>query len=215
MGELGCEGSNGHMREHWQDIEGFEKIYQVSNLGNVRSLDRLLRNGRNLKGRVLKKTPDKDGYLTITFSVNGKHACPKVHRLVAIAFIPNHESKSEVNHKDGDKTNNKVSNLEWVTRLENITHAYENGLKPLTTPKQQKAAANTAKMRRKPVVGTNVQTGVQVFFSSTHDAGRNGFHQGHIASCARGDYRYKTHRGYAWEYLNDPTEKISSEATNG
>ena len=102
-------------KEIWKDIEGYEGLYQVSNLGRVRNI------------RVLKPAPTKDGYLRVCFSVCGKTKGFLVHRLVAKAFIPNTQN-SEVNHIDGNKMNNSVGNLEWSTRSDNILHAYRNGL---------------------------------------------------------------------------------------
>lgn len=116
-------------------IPGFEGSYEIDSDGYVQSLDKLRRFGkggcriRRIKGRVLKPSLCGDGYECVTLSHNQKHKKFLVHRLVAAAFIPNPHSKPEVNHKDGDKTNNHVDNLEWVTRSENEVHAYRVGLK--------------------------------------------------------------------------------------
>lgn len=112
--------------ELWKDIEGFEGSYQVSSTGRVRSLDRevITKNGqkRNYKGKLMKQRPDKDGYLMVTLSLDGKYTTFQAHRLVAEAFIENSENKSEVNHIDLVKDNNSVENLEWTTRQENADH---------------------------------------------------------------------------------------------
>lgn len=108
------------MEEVWKDIDGYKRLYQVSNLGNVRSLDRWYRNGRHYKGKPMKLTPNKAGYLTVTLhDWNGYAKTYWVSRLVAIAFIPNPDNKPQVGHKDESKTNNHVDNLEWVTSKEN------------------------------------------------------------------------------------------------
>ncbi len=120
------------MIEVWKDIPGYEGHYQVSNLGSVKSIERL----RRTKGtgitkvceRIVKPTIDKFGYCKVCLFKNGKRKYCKPHRLVAIAFIPNPDNKPEVNHKDGNKTNNNVSNLEWNTASENMRHAFANGL---------------------------------------------------------------------------------------
>ena len=114
--------------ETWQDIEGYEGIYQVSDLGNVRSLDRELADGRKLKGRPRKPVPDKDGYSRVVLNKNGKQGNFPIHRLVAQAFIPNPDNKPEVNHTQGVKTDNRASELEWCTSKENTGHAMKTGL---------------------------------------------------------------------------------------
>jgi len=105
--------------EIWKDIVGYEGYYQVSNLGRVKSLDRVITNKmgvmRNFKGFVKKLTPDGRGYLVVTLSRDGKDTRCIVHRLVAEAFIPNKEKLPFINHKDEIKDNNHVDNLEWCT----------------------------------------------------------------------------------------------------
>lgn len=119
--------------EIWKEIEGYEGYYAVSNYGNVKSLDRtIVRSDQRvtiLKGRQLIPWFGKStGYLYVTLSKFGVHKKHSVHRLIALAFIPNPENKKEVNHKDGNKLNNDLSNLEWCTPSENINHAYARGL---------------------------------------------------------------------------------------
>lgn len=110
------------MEEIWKDIEGFEG-YQVSNLGNVRSLDRVVVNslGHNChyKGRYMSKHKDNKGYLRASIGSKDNLKLRPIHRLVALAFIDNPDNKPEVNHIDEDKTNNNVNNLEWTTTKEN------------------------------------------------------------------------------------------------
>lgn len=106
------------MIEQWKPIAGFETRYQVSSLGRVRSLDMLI-NGSHRHGRVLTIRNRSDGYQDVMLNVNKKCYRPKVHRLVAEAFIVNPMKLPEVNHKDEDKTNNTVENLEWCDRRYN------------------------------------------------------------------------------------------------
>ena len=106
-------------------------MYQVSNYGNVKSLARQRRNSKGLymqKEKLLSLTNTSTGYKKVELVKNGKKKSYKVHRLVAMAFIDNPENKPEVNHIDGNKINNHVDNLEWVTSSENSIHAYKTGL---------------------------------------------------------------------------------------
>ena len=120
------------MREIWKDVKGYEGLYQVSNLGRVRSLDRTvnsgIKNNSNVlfKGRILKQYQKRNGYLQVTFTVNSKRKYVGVHRLVAETFIPNPDNKSQVNHIDENKTNNNVYNLEWCTPKENCNFGTRN-----------------------------------------------------------------------------------------
>lgn len=125
------------MQEIWKDIEGYEGIYQVSNLGRVRSLDRI-RNGRNQygaefkvihKGKELTPFSTLTGYLEVSLYIKQKRHNFLIHRLVAQAFIPNIKELSEVNHIDGNKSNNRSDNLEWCTNIENQQHAIRTGLR--------------------------------------------------------------------------------------
>ena len=115
--------------EIWKDIKGYEGKYQVSSIGRVQSLDRIIigKNGGKYfhNGKVLSPETDKDGYKRL--SLCKKHKT--VHRLVAEAFIDNPLNKKEVNHKNCIKSDNRIENLEWSTRKENLQHSYDNGLK--------------------------------------------------------------------------------------
>ena len=112
----------------WKDIKGFEKLYQISNKGQIKSLTKK-RGFYQAKEMILKQKITKFGYANITLLKNNKPSFCVVHRLVAETFIPNPENKPQVNHKDGNKLNNHVSNLEWCTCSENMKHAYKNNLR--------------------------------------------------------------------------------------
>lgn len=118
------------LQEEWRDIAGFEGLYQISNLGRVRSLSRQ-------KARILK--PMRSGeYLGVFLSNRGKPKRKYIQRLVAEAFMPTENSKLEVHHIDGDKHNNIVSNLVWNTRSENRAYPYRVGLCKPTEPTNSK-----------------------------------------------------------------------------
>ena len=116
--------------EEWKDISEFEG-YEVSNFGNIRSIDRTC-GGRPgvIKGKLLKSFINRRGYLEVNLFENSKSTSKIIHRLVAKAFIPNLENKPQVNHIDGCKLNNRVDNLEWMSNSENQLHAYSLGLQP-------------------------------------------------------------------------------------
>lgn len=121
--------------EIWKKIQNYENNYEVSNYGRVRSLDRTIKvhiknnNKRVVRGKILKLNQKRNGYLTVDLCKDGKVKTVLVHRLVAIAFIPNTDvNKNEVNHINTIKTDNRANNLEWVTPEENKKHALENHL---------------------------------------------------------------------------------------
>lgn len=129
------EGAEEKMKakEEWRPVVGYEGLYEVSNLGCVRSLDRYVDYKgivRFRKGKILKQSLTTTGYKKVTLcDKNHKRKHAKVHRLVAMAFIPKPKNKNLINHKDGNPLNNRMENLEWCTYSENITHAYQNGLR--------------------------------------------------------------------------------------
>lgn len=113
------------MEEVFKDVVGFEDYFQISNLGKIFS---------KRSNKILKLHTNKSGYVSLATKIGGRQGtshCFRVHRLVAEAFLPNPENKLEVNHKDGIKTNNKISNLEWVTSSENKIHSNISGLRRL------------------------------------------------------------------------------------
>jgi hypothetical protein len=119
--------------EIFKDIIGYEGIYQISNLGNIKSLERLVNNHSNfkkrLKEKILKKNISKTGYYVVDLKNNCNRKTLKVHRLIAIHFIENKLNKCFINHINGIKTDNRIENLEWCTIKENNFHAQKTGLK--------------------------------------------------------------------------------------
>jgi len=126
------------MKEIWKDIKGFKGLYQISNLGRVKSLKKK-RGFLILKEKILKSHLDNLGYQMLTLVKNKKHKQYRIHRLVAIAFISNLNNKKEVNHIDGNKSNNNILNLEWSTRSENMKHADKMGLRNINGENNNKS----------------------------------------------------------------------------
>lgn len=174
------------MSEVWRDVVGYEGLYQVSDQGRVKSLERTDSLGRTVKERILKPGMDRGGYLLVVLCAGGKSKTLNVHRLVCQAFHENPENKPCVNHIDENKTNNAASNLEWSTYEENNNHGTHN--------------ERVAKARSKPV-GQYTRYGDLVkVWPSTQEAERQaGFNHGNISEVANGNR--KTAHGFIWKYV--------------
>ena len=120
------------MEEIWKDIKGYEGSYMISNLGRARSIDRIIIRSdgveRTIKGGILKQHNNKAGYPSFGVWKDNKRVLLMTHRIVLSEFVQNNDKTLVVNHKDGDKENNLLSNLEWCTQKFNIDHAMNNGL---------------------------------------------------------------------------------------
>ena len=189
--------------EIWKDIDGYEGLYQVSNLGRVKSLDRYVHtsNGKiyHVAGKVLKAQVDKKGYSIVRLTKDGKGLTKKVHRLVAIAFILNSNNLPEVNHKDENKENNTVDNLEWCDSKYNNNF----GTKKQRISKALKGRTNNPKMC-KPIVGKEIKTGNIVYFPSAAEAERVlGIKHTNITQVCKGSKYYKSAGGYYWHYVEN------------
>lgn len=186
------------MNELWLPIVEFEEYYEVSNLGRVRSLFRTVTHPhsgkKTIPARELGQSINRGGYVQVVLSKDGKSKPYRVHRLVLSAFVEPAPDK-DANHKDGDRTNNTLDNLEWVTRSENHKHAYrELGRTPPAKGKFGAAHHNAL-----AVIGLNERTGDIVKFASLMDAHRAGFQSSQISMCLRG--KRATHKGFKWEKL--------------
>lgn len=169
----------------WKTYPEFPFI-EANQQGDVRTRDRVVSNGKGtrvVKGRILKQQRDKYGYLFVGFSVNGKHVIRKVHRIVAKCFIPNPNNLPQVNHKNCDRTNNSIDNLEWCTLKENIAYRDKCG----------HTARNNAS--KSPIYAINLITLEVSWFESQMEASRLlGVSQGNINNVIKG--RYKQANGY-------------------
>jgi hypothetical protein len=119
-------------QEYWMPIPQYENYYEISNLSNIRSINRriLTKSGylKPEKERTITQRISNKGYLSVTLSKHGQSNTHHVHRLLALAFIPNPFCKPIINHRNGNKLDNSIENLEWVTYSENAIHAYKTGL---------------------------------------------------------------------------------------
>ena len=146
------------MKEIWKDVVGYEGSYKVSNLGNVKSLDRQC-GFMKRKGQLLHPSTFK-GYKIVGLSLPSSHSTCRVHRLMMIAFVPNPENKPEVNHIDGDKGNNNLNNLEWATSKENIRHFYRIGMMKRFKPVNMYSIDGLFLKRFKSVAGAVREIGI-------------------------------------------------------
>ena len=190
------------MQEIWKDIESFEGIYQISNFGRIKSF----RRNKSFcfivvtqKERILKGWKNTEGYVCIRLWKDNVDIFKRVHRLVAEAFIPNPENKPNVNHIDGNKSNNHKDNLEWSTQSENVFHAYNTlnvqaGFK--TTAKE---IANKKKIKIKQFTLENIF--VKEWNSASDINKELGICRTAIVDCCKGLIRKSA--GFKWEYCRN------------
>ena len=176
------------MIEEWRDVKGYERCYQISSLGRVKSVERIvIRNNIEIrvKERILKPVKDKDGYVQARLYKNGIVKTIAIHRLVAIAFIDREDETFEVNHKDENKSNNTLDNLEWMSRIDNLR--YGTGI------------ARCAISRRKPVIQMDLNgNAIKVWKSSREIERTIGFSNTNICKVCLG--KQKTAYGFRWKH---------------
>jgi len=194
-----------NIEEIWKDIEGFDNLYQISNCGRVRSLDRIAHNGQRIKGKILKTNLNKCGYYTVNLYKNKKMKTCTIHRLVANSFIPNPDNLPCVNHKNEDKKNNYDFNLEWCTVKYNNIYG----------TRIQKVISNTDYKK----AGLKISVKLNQYdksgkFIKKWDGARIAERElnidhSHIAKCCKG--KKKTAGGYIWRYENDDNEMVLND----
>lgn len=181
------------MEEVWRPVVGYEGLYEVSNLGRIRSLDRYVKSWNSesklTKGRILRMKKYSNGYLNVSLCKCGDIKTCSVHRLVAQAFLPNPDGLPCVNHKDNDRTNNRVENLEWCDWKYNNNYGDHN--EKLSQSKINGKCSK--KVYQFTLDGKLVRE-----WPSTAECGRNGFISTSVSYCCRGER--KTHRGFKWSY---------------
>lgn len=175
-----CEEWEDVPEENWRDVLGFEELYQVSSFGNVRTIK---------KGEAeMSQQENRNGYMTVHLRDKGVERRAMVHRLVAEAFIPNPDGLRDVNHKNGDKSDNRVENLEWVSHSDNMTHSFRE-------------------------LGQNVRHIVQLdldnnfierWNSIVEASEATGICRTDIGECCRGNRKHT--KGYKWKYEEDYEE---------
>ena len=187
--------------EIWKSVVGYEGYYEISNHGNVRSINRIIidKNGTklNYKSKLLKPAPNKDGYLQVGFSKNCKTNSYYVHHLEGIAFIPNPENKPTVNHIDGIKANNYIDNLEWATKSEQAIHSLEHELR--TMPNAWIGKFGSKHCASKKVTQYTKDNVFVADYGSMIEAGNmNNINPSLISGVCKG--KKKTTGGYIWKY---------------
>ena len=183
------------MKEIWRDIKGFEGKYQVSNTGKVKSLNYR----RTGKEGIMKASENEYGYLFVELCKDGKTKTCRINRLVAQAFIPNPNNLPEVNHKNEDKTDNRVENLEWCNRSYNVN--YGTGIK-----RRAEKRRNDQRIS-KPVISVDKVIGEILEFPSIMEASRQtGIDHRRIIDCLKG--RIKSAGGYYWHYTSESEEVV-------
>lgn len=188
------------MTEIWKDIEEFKGYYQVSNFGHVRRIANYSNQCAEWSHTptILKARKHSNGYLRVMLSINNKHYDRYIHRLVAKAFLTNENEYKEINHKDGNKTNNYVSNLEWCDRSYNNKHAYSIGLRTVK---------GCCGKHKKTVAQIDIKTKmiINIFDSIDYASQTMNCSHASITNCCVG--RYKTSHGFKWTYAT-PNMKV-------
>ena len=169
-----------NINEQWRPVVGFEGLYEISNLGRVKSLNYK----RTGKEKILKPNKHRKGYLRVELCRDGKVKHFLIHRLVAIAFLPNPMGFTEINHKDENKSNNAISNIEWCSAKYNTNYGNRN----------KKIAAALSK----PVEASKYEDfrTIELRFISTMEADRNGYSQSAVAYCCRGCFHREGNNKY-------------------
>lgn len=189
------------LNEIWKDIKNYDDLYQVSNYGRVKRLGvyrtsaRYYKKGRYYPTKIMTSSIGKHGYCCVQlFDYSGSFKTIRIHRLVAEAFIPNPKNKPQVNHKDGNKENNCVNNLEWCTNGENGKHAWDNNLRTKNFGKDNYIS-------RKVLQYTSDKKLIKEW-DCIKDISRSlGYNYGYIIGCCQ--RKYKLGHNFIWRYKEE------------
>ncbi len=180
------------MKEIWKDIKGYEGLYQASNLGRIKSISKMV-NGSNQfgvkfkylkKDKILKPVINNHDYLQVSLYKNNKKVEIRIHQLVAQTFLPNPNNYKIINHKDGNKHNNCIENLEYCTQSHNVNESYRLRLQTPITKRVNQYDLNNNFIKT---------------WDSINDA-RKHYNNSHISDCCNG--HRKTATGYIWRYTD-------------
>lgn len=187
--------------EIWIDIPGYEGLYQVSNFGRIRSLNRIKFNGKGyytLPARIISiYYKSNHGYPTVHLTnSNGKKCVATIHRLVATAFVPNPENLPVVLHSDDNKLNLRSDNLTWGTQSENLIAAFKTGVNP---GHRKRGVLNKSSLK----IGQYDLNGKLIkVWDAINDARRSGFNAGCIVMVCSGKTKRTQHKGFIWKYVS-------------
>lgn len=210
--------------EEWRDIAGYEGLYQVSDWGRVRSIDRVIKYlvkgkypaERIFKGQIIAPFKINSGYLTVSLGESSKGHNKTIHRLVAEAFIPNTENKPCVGHKDGNETNNCVENLYWCTYPENNNHPITKERQIESSKKRDFSYLHTSEVENKiskslskPIIQLKDGVVIKEWDSIKEAASFLGKSGGNITCCCQG--KFKSMYGYQWMYKEDYEKMINDK----
>ena len=185
----------------WKPIKGYEGMYEISNNGKVRSLSRWDNKGKRVRGRMMKIYIGTHGYQIVDLCKNGKRKHYQLHRLMAETFIPNTDNKPCIDHINTIKTDNRIKNLRWVTRSENMLNELtrkhnsegQKG-KKLTEEHKKKVKENSSLKKSTLCIETN-----EIYFSAREAGRQTGICHVSIIACCNG--RIKSAGGYHWKYV--------------
>lgn len=187
------------LNEEFRDINGYEGLYQVSNYGRVKSLQKYNAISKKYYNRekILKNLPHKGGYLKVGLNKDGKKKCHLIQQIVGKTFIPNPNNLLEINHKDTNKYNNMFFNLEWCTRSENMKHAFENGKCNSQLSHLKKVIQNNKKAILQYTLNNEF---IKKWDSSAQIEKELGYLHGNISKCCLNKKHCLTAYGYKWKY---------------